>query len=66
MNIISKRLKVSIAAAAILAMSAVAGFARDTTETIDAQARGTSTQLARTSRSGSWSTSIPLRKTERF
>jgi hypothetical protein len=33
-NIISKRLKVSIAVAAILAMSDVAGFARDTTETI--------------------------------
>jgi hypothetical protein len=46
-NIISKRLKVGIATAAILAMSAVAGFARDTTETIDAQARGTSTQLGK-------------------
>ncbi len=44
MNIISKRLKMSIATAAILAMSAVSGFARDTTETIDAQAYGTSTQ----------------------
>ena len=45
MNIISKQLKMSIATAAILAMSAVAGFARDTTETIDAHAFGTSTQL---------------------
>ncbi len=44
-NIISKRLKMSIATAAILAMSAVSGFARDTTETIDAHAFGTSTQL---------------------
>ena len=44
MNIISKRLKMSIAMAAILAISAVSGFARDTTETIDAQAYGTSTQ----------------------
>ena len=47
MNIISKRLKMSIATAAILAMSAVSGFARDTTETIDAQAYGTSTQLGK-------------------
>ena len=47
MNIISKRLKMSIATAAILAMSAATGFARDTTETIDAQARGTSTQLGK-------------------
>jgi hypothetical protein len=46
-NIISKRLKISIATAAILAMSAVSGFARDTTETIDAQAYGTSTQLGK-------------------
>jgi hypothetical protein len=46
-NIISKRLKMSIATAAILAMSAVAGFARDTTETIDAQAYGTSTQMGK-------------------
>jgi hypothetical protein len=37
----------SIATTAILAMSAVTGFARDTTETIDAQARGTSTQLGK-------------------
>ncbi len=47
MKILSKRLKMSIATAAILAMSAVTGFARDTTETIDAQARGTSTQLGK-------------------
>ena len=47
MNIISRRLKISIATAAILAMSAVAGFARDTTETIDARAYGTSTQLGK-------------------
>ena len=47
MNILSKRLTMSIAAAAILAMSAVEGFARDTTETIDAQAYGTSTQLGK-------------------
>jgi hypothetical protein len=46
-NMISKRLKISIATAAILAMSTIAGFARDTTETIDAQARGTSTQLGK-------------------
>jgi hypothetical protein len=46
-NILSKRMKMSIAMAAILAMSAVSGFARDTTETIDAQARGTSTQLGK-------------------
>ena len=47
MNIISKRLKIGIATAAILAMSAASGFARDNTETIDAQAYGTSTQLGR-------------------
>jgi len=47
MNIISKRLKISIVTAAILAMSAVMGFARDTTETIDAQAYGTSTQMGK-------------------
>jgi hypothetical protein len=46
-NKISKRLKMSIATAAILAMSAVSGFARDTTETIDATAFGTSTQLGK-------------------
>lgn len=45
MNVISKRLKMSAATAAILALSAVAAFARDTTETIDARAYGTSTQL---------------------
>ena len=44
---ISKRMKMSIVTAAILAMSAVAGFARDTTETIDAQAYGTSTQMGK-------------------
>src|SRR5271155_308067 len=37
----------SIATTAILAMSAVVGFARDTTETIDAHAYGTSTQLGK-------------------
>ena len=47
MNIISKRLRMSIATAAIFVMSAGAGFARDTTETIDAQAYGTSTQLGK-------------------
>jgi hypothetical protein len=46
-NILSKRLKMSIATAAILAMSAVSGFARDKYETIDAQAYGTSTQLGK-------------------
>jgi hypothetical protein len=46
-NIISKRLKMSIATAAILAMFSVTGFARDNTETIDAQAYGTSTQLGK-------------------
>jgi hypothetical protein len=46
-NIRSKRLKMSIAMAAFLAMSAVSGFARGTTETIDAQAYGTSTQLGK-------------------
>ena len=47
MNIISKRLKMSIATAAILAISGVVGFARDTNETIDARAYGTSTQLGK-------------------
>jgi hypothetical protein len=37
----------SIATAAILAMSAASGFARENYETIDAHARGTSTQLGR-------------------
>jgi hypothetical protein len=46
MSIRSKRLKMSIATAALLAMSAVS-FARDKYETIDAQARGTSTQLGK-------------------
>jgi hypothetical protein len=43
----SKRLKLSIATAAILVMSAVSGFARENYETIDAHATGTSTQLGR-------------------
>ena len=47
MNILSKRLTRSIATGAILAMCTVAGFARDTTETIDAQAYGTSTQMGK-------------------
>jgi len=46
-NIISKRLRMSIATAAIFVMSAGSGCARDTTETIDAQAYGTSTQLGK-------------------
>jgi hypothetical protein len=46
-NILSKRLKMSIATAAIFAMSAVSGFARDKYETIDAQAYGTSTQMGK-------------------
>ncbi len=45
MNI--KKLKMSVAAVAILAMTAVSGFARDKYETIDAQAYGTSTQLGK-------------------
>jgi hypothetical protein len=44
-NIISKYLKVSTAVAAIVAMTAVPGFAREKYETIDAQAYGTSTQM---------------------
>jgi hypothetical protein len=44
-KIISKYLKVSAAVAAIVAMTAVPGFAREKYETIDAQAYGTSTQL---------------------
>jgi hypothetical protein len=47
MNVRIKRLKMSIATVVILAMSAASGFARDTTETIDAQAYGTSTQLGK-------------------
>jgi hypothetical protein len=42
-----KQLKMSVAAVAILAMTAVSGFARDKYETIDAQAYGTSTQLGK-------------------
>src|SRR5580765_8261431 len=45
MNIISNYLKVSIAVAAIVAMTAIPGFAREKYETIDAHAFGTSTQL---------------------
>ena len=45
MNI--KQLKVSIVAVALLAMTAVSGFAREKYETIDAQAYGTSTQLGK-------------------
>ena len=48
MNIGSKQLKMSIATAAILAMSVVSGFARQNYETIDAQAMGTSTQMGKT------------------
>jgi hypothetical protein len=47
-NIVSRQLKTSIAAAAILAMTAVPGFAREKYETIDAQAYGTSTQMGQT------------------
>jgi hypothetical protein len=46
-NIISKRLKISFATAAILAMSAVSGLARQNHEQIDAQAYGTSTQMGK-------------------
>jgi hypothetical protein len=46
-NIRSKRLKMNIAAAALLAMSAVSGFARQNHEQIDAQAYGTSTQMGK-------------------
>ena len=48
MRNISKQLKMRIAAAAILAMTAVIGFARAKYETIDAQAYGTSTQMGST------------------
>jgi hypothetical protein len=44
---VSKHLKMSVALAAILAVSSVLGFARDKYETIDAQAYGTSTQLGK-------------------
>ena len=47
-NIVSRQLKTGIAAAAILAMTAVPGFAREKYETIDAQAYGTSTQMGQT------------------
>ena len=47
MKNISKQLKMKVAIAAILAMSAVLGFARAKYETIDAQAYGTSTQLGK-------------------
>jgi hypothetical protein len=46
-NIISKRLKISVATAAILVMTAVSGFARQNREQIDAQAYGTSTQMGK-------------------
>ncbi len=45
MKNISKQLKMTVAIVAILAASAVLGFARAKYETIDAQAYGTSTQL---------------------
>jgi hypothetical protein len=47
-NIVSRKLKTGIAAAAILAMTALPGFAREKYETIDAQAYGTSTQMGQT------------------
>ena len=47
MKNISKQLKMRVAIAAILAVSAVLGFARAKYETIDAQAYGTSTQLGK-------------------
>lgn len=47
MKNISKQLKMGVAIAAILATSAVLGFARTKYETIDAQAYGTSTQLGK-------------------
>lgn len=47
MKTISKQLKMKVGIAAILAMSAVLGFARAKYETIDAQAYGTSTQLGK-------------------
>ena len=48
MRNISKQLKMTIGAAAILAITAAIGFARPKYETIDAQAYGTSTQLGST------------------
>ncbi|MGA9586688.1 MAG: hypothetical protein WBQ95_15245 [Terracidiphilus sp.] len=47
MKNISRQLKMGVAMAAILATSAVLGFARAKYETIDAQAYGTSTQLGK-------------------
>ena len=47
MSVRFKRLKMSIAMAAILAGSTVSRFARQNYETIDAQAYGTSTQLGK-------------------
>jgi hypothetical protein len=44
---ISKQVKMSIAVAAVLAMTAVLGLARSKNETIDAQAYGTSTQMGK-------------------
>jgi glycerophosphoryl diester phosphodiesterase len=46
-NIISKQLKIGIAVAAILAVTAASGAARNENETIDAHAYGTSTQLGK-------------------
>jgi hypothetical protein len=47
LNIVSGRLRKGLAMAAIVAMSATLGFAREKYETIDAQAYGTSTQLGK-------------------
>ena len=47
MNILPRQLKTYVAAAAILAMTAVPAFAGEKYETIDAQAYGTSTQMGR-------------------
>ena len=47
MNIVPRRFKTLIAAAAILSMTAIPGLARDKYETIDAQAYGTSTQMGK-------------------
>ncbi len=47
-NIVSRQLKTGIAAAVIVSMTAVPGFAREKYETIDAQAYGTSTQMGQT------------------
>jgi hypothetical protein len=47
-NIVSRQFKTCIAAAVIVSMTAVPGFAREKYETIDAQAYGTSTQMGQT------------------